>query len=102
MHQLRSRVERFLARSLPPGERAEGNATIGLIARYTAGKRWDDPVLRHFAAGCASALEERLPEMPEPTRAYYTEAAAILRGILEETAGGGKRKGSGKGGGARS
>jgi hypothetical protein len=102
MRQLRSRVERFLTRPLPPGERTEGNATIGLIARYPADGRWDDPVLRHFAAGCASALEKRLPAMPEPTRAYYAEAAAILRGILEETAGRGKRKGRGKGGSAGS
>ena len=57
MRQLRSRVERFLRRPLPPGERAAGNATVGLIARYTTDKRWDDPVLRRLTAGCASALE---------------------------------------------
>jgi hypothetical protein len=102
MRQLRSLVEQFLTRPLPPGERAEGNATIGLIARYTADKRWDDPVLRRFAAGCASALEKQLPEMPEPTRAFYSEAASILREILEETAGRGKPKGKRKGDGAGS
>jgi hypothetical protein len=36
--------------------------------------------------------------MPDVTRDYYAEAAAILRAILEETAGRVNRKGRGKGG----
>jgi hypothetical protein len=91
--KLQSRVKRFLARPLPPGEQAEGNATLGLIARYTSDGPWRDPMLRRLTAGCASTLEKALPEMPEPTRDYYAEAAAILRAIMEETAGHGKRKG---------
>jgi hypothetical protein len=98
--QLQSRVSQFLTRPLPPGEQAQGNTTLGLIARYTTDRPWRDSVLRRLTAGCASALEKRLPEMPEPTREYYAEAAAILRAILEVTAGRGKRKGRGKGGSA--
>jgi hypothetical protein len=99
MTELRSRVQRFIRRPLPRGDRVKGNATIGLIARYAAGGRWDDPVLCRLAAGCASALEKWLPEISGPTRAYYAEAAAILRGILEETAGRRKQNGRGKAGG---
>jgi hypothetical protein len=95
VNQLQSRMKQFLTRPLPPGEQAEGNATLGLIARYTAARPWRDPVLRRLTAGCASALEHALPEMPEATRAYYAEAAAILRAILEKKSGRGKRKGSG-------
>ena len=91
MIQLQSRVKRFLARPLPPGEQAEGNATLGLIARYAAEKPWRDPELRRLAVGCASALEQVLPEMPRQKRAYYEEAASVLRAILEETKGRGKR-----------
>ena len=91
MSKLRLRVAQFLTRSLPPGEQAEGNTTLGLIARYTTDRPWRDAALRRLTAGCASALEKQLPEMPESTRDYYAEAAAILRAILEETAGRGKR-----------
>src|SRR5262245_24213777 len=92
MGELRSRVQRFLKRPLPRGERAEGNATIGLIRRYATEESWDDPLLRKLTNDCASTLETLLPEMSKQSQQYYSEAAAILREILDETVGHGKRK----------
>jgi hypothetical protein len=91
--ELRARAERFLCGPLPAGEQTEGNATLGLIARYAAGGSWNDPLLLRLAAGCASVLEGDLDQHPNPSRrAYYAEAAKILRAILAETAAGSKRQ----------
>src|SRR5262245_47764060 len=94
MSGLRARARRFLRRPLPPGEEAEGNATIGLITRYADGGTLSDSLVRRLAAACAAALRKGSPEMADEQRAYYTEAAAILQKILDET--GGKRRAKGK------
>jgi hypothetical protein len=84
---LRARAEAFLRRPYPLGERAPGNLTDGLIARYVAGGPWDDGELHLMLSLCLALAQREAAEQEGEARAFYEESAAVLQGIQAEVSG---------------
>ena len=87
MTDLRSRAEAFLHRPFPLGERAPGNLTDCLIARYLAGGPWDDPELVELLSLCHMSAVTEANSKTGKLRAFYRESATVLEGIQSELSG---------------
>jgi hypothetical protein len=79
---LRSRAENYL--NGPRIISEPGASLTRLIARYVAGKPWDDPELRNLLSECIGTAQTEAAGCEGDARTFYLRAAAILQEIQAE------------------
>ena len=88
MSDLRSRAEAYLDGPRIISE--PGASLTRLIARYVAGKPWDDPEVRNLLSHCLATAQTEAAGHEDATgperdaRLFYQRAAAILQDIQAE------------------
>lgn len=88
MPDLHSRAEEFLRRPFPLGDRAPGNLTDSLIARFLAEVPFDDPELIDLLSLCIQNAIDQANSQTGEAQKFYRESVEVLQGIQAELIGG--------------